>query len=367
VASPAPTGSILPPPAVQVPMQMQIGDFYAFTVPDGMHVTEYSTNKTYNTSLDFYRISTTSDPFYLGNYPCKGQFDQQVTFSGDSSGTMYNYCQSTPPEDVFKWLMSATIANNHLEVATNAPLVTEEQHEYIDINVFDANYEYMTGRSRFETLCLNQHGNITLSPPMAVINQEFWGTGPVLANFVMCTTDLTSTPVGTLPTLDPTGWRNSWWVGAFFISSSGQQLPHFECLTQQDETYGSPAQLYHYDPQFCGAFANPSLLEVTYVTKTPYPNPQDFAFAAWQEFQKYLVQIQPLGPAIPAATPPGVPPIGALGGPAAPTYQGTPSSGSTSTSSSSTSTTYTAPASGTAVSSYPASGSVNAITYGSQP
>jgi len=292
-------GGAPPAPVVQA---FQIGSFYEWDVPPGMHVTEYATTKTYNGALSFYRISEESDPNYLGNYPCNEEFDKPI-IAASPAGAPLTYCWTTPQRDFYKWLTDARIANNHIEVATDANLVTPLQHDYISINVFDKDYEYMMGRSRFEQLCLNQRGSIQQTPPMAVIGEDFWGIGAVPANFYMCTTDLVAPLGGGLPQRDPQLQNNTWSVGSFFIASAGTDLPRFECFTNDWASDAKDGQKHSYDPSWCGTFANPSLLEVTIVSKTPYPSPAEFAHAARKIFEASLIEIQPLLVAAPPLTP----------------------------------------------------------------
>jgi hypothetical protein len=51
---------------------------------------------------------------------------------------------------------------------------------------------------------------------------------------------------------------------------------------------------HNYDATACGAFHNPSLLEVTYMTTTPYMVPEDFARAAQQAFVLNLRELTPI-------------------------------------------------------------------------
>jgi hypothetical protein len=155
--------------------------------------------------------------------------------------------------------------------------------------VFDADYEYMQDRSRFEQLCANRRGTITRTPPIP-FNVSFWGL-PVLAQFYMCVADL----VGAGPGGVPMGTQK-WWVGGFFMASSGQSLPQYECFTQAPwtEQVNGAAVTHNYDANFCGNFHNPSLLEVVYMTQTPYMAPEQFAQAAQRAFQANLHELTPI-------------------------------------------------------------------------
>jgi hypothetical protein len=204
---------------------------------------------------------------------------------------MFDYCLTTPPNrDMYKWLTDYRLANNHLEIATDPQDVVHNpnltpgmglpNHERITINVFDRDYEYMQDRSRFEQLCMNRRGTITKTPPIRFIDRGFWGEN-VKAEFYMCTEHLVGPGFGGLP-----NGGDKWWIGSFFITSDGLNLPRYECFTHK----------YHgdYDANWCGKFKNPSLLEVTFMTKTPYMDPADFARNAQAQFLKNLVELTPV-------------------------------------------------------------------------
>ncbi len=287
-------------PIVAQPQIMSLGDFYSLKIPEGMHVTEYSSTKNFTGGttgqLQFYRIRTNSDPFYIGNYKCDGNFDTIVP-SSSPRGQVYDYCYSTFPrtnaDEFYKWLTSYGLANNHIEVATDADKITNEEHERIVLNVFDRDYEFMHGRSRFEQLCMNARGEIVQTPNIAWID-NFW-TERVRARMVICKVTFANSIAGNgLPTLDPEIWRNVWWVGAFFIDSTGEDLPRNECFWndwQSDLKHGNPVD---YHPEFCGNFKNPSLLEVTYISKTPYPSAEWFAQEAQMRIRPILKELTPV-------------------------------------------------------------------------
>ncbi len=287
-------------PVVAQPQIMSLGDFYSLKIPDGMHVTEYSSTKNFTGGttgqLQFYRIRSNSDPFYIGNYKCDGNFDTIVP-SSSPRGQVYDYCYSTFPrtnaDEFYKWLTSYGLANNHIEIASDADKITNEEHERIVLNVFDRDYEFMHGRSRFEQLCMNARGEIVQTPNIAWID-NFW-TERVRARMVICKVTFANSIAGNgLPTLDPEIWRNVWWVGSFFVDSTGEDLPRNECFWndwQSDLKHGNPVD---YHPEFCGNFKNPSLLEVTYISKTPYPSAEWFAQEAQMRIRPILKELTPV-------------------------------------------------------------------------
>lgn len=250
----------------------QIGSFYNFLVPDDMHVTEYSSSKTFNSQLNFYRVTANSDPFYIGNYDCSGIFDRFVTASAPS-GQPYDYCHTTPTGDIYKWLTDFRLANNHIEVATNEEQVTPNNHERIMINVFDRDYEYMRGRSRFEQLCLNRNGSITKTPYQIPFVQDFWNdpTRVNRAEFWMCDVQLAGGNNNGFPQVE------QWRVGGFFISQDGNDMPDFSCSIG------------------CAPIVNPNLLEVVYMVRPNGNNwtPAFFARTAQLRFLEFLTESVP--------------------------------------------------------------------------
>ena len=269
----------------------QIGSFYNFLVPDDMHVTQYATTKTFNNQLSFYRVTAESDPYYLGNYGCYRDFDRKISASAPD-GTMYDYCHTTPQRDAYKWLTDFRLANNHIELATNEKYISGYEHDRIMINVFDTDYEFMHDRSRFEQLCMNKRGTIQKSPAIRFIDRNFWGEN-VKAEFYMCVAELASSGPG----LPQAG--DEWWIGAFFITNEGLNMPKYECFRNDWKKIvhscdGSCQVQQGYDPQWCGNFKNPGLLEVVYMTKTPYREAADFARAAQAQFTKNLQEVVPL-------------------------------------------------------------------------
>ena len=276
--------------AAPIIQAFQIGSFYQFLLSNDMHMTEYATTKTYNGALSFFRVSALSDPYYLGIYKCNADWDQQ-TSAPSPSGQMYDYCHSTPTRDIYKWLTDNRIANNHLEVATNGDLVNQYNFDRISINVFDQDYEYMLGRSRFEQLCMNRRGTIQVQKNIRFIDRNFWGEN-VKSDFYMCVTSISGTGAG-LPSSN-----DQWWVGAFFITSETLNLPLYECYNNDyaADIKNNVAGYGDYKPQFCGTFTNPHLLEVNFMTKTPYRTAADFAQYAQSKFVKNLSEITPSGP-----------------------------------------------------------------------
>lgn len=160
---------------------LQIGDFYNFGVESGFHVTEYSTTKTVGV-LSFFRVMPKADPYYLGNYKCDAGWDSMVA-SHAPAGKSLDYCHSTPTRDAYKDTHEYRLANNHIEIATDAAQVSATNHERISVSIYDNDWEFMTTRSRFKNLCGNapvQHRSI----PM--VNDFFYGRLPEEVTFWFC-------------------------------------------------------------------------------------------------------------------------------------------------------------------------------------
>lgn len=258
-----------------MPQFLPIGSFYSFEVPEDMHVTQYSTNKVHlGEKLLFYRVMAESDPTYVGIDNCIGPY-QRIISASAPDGTVYDYCQSTPQTDVHKWLNEYRMANNHVEVATNLERINPINQERIMVNVFDTNYEYMYGRSRFEQLCLNRRGAITKTPYAIPFVQDFWND-PMRVNraeFWMCDIQIAGVSGQGLPQIE------QWRVGGFFISQDGRDLPILGG--------GCTAA--------CLNAKNPNLLEVVYMARPNGGNwtPEQFAKRAQQKFLNHLQEMVP--------------------------------------------------------------------------
>jgi hypothetical protein len=201
VAIPAGTKPGENPIAGALSNELLVGNAYQMTVPAGKHVTEYSSSKTTGV-LKVFRILNESDPYYLGNYKCDAGWDSRVT-SMSAAGDLLGYCFSTPTRDAFKDDNEFRLANNHVEISTDAALVTKDNEERLSFSVFDADIELTAARSRFANACTNsQRHSITV--PM--IPNFFLGTNPEAVDFWWCDTYLS----------DVNGAPQLWRVGAFY-------------------------------------------------------------------------------------------------------------------------------------------------------
>jgi len=249
-----------------------IGNFYEFQVPPGMHVQQYATNKNAFEQPSFKRVSPQSDPYYVGNYNCGGQFDRVFT-AFSPGGEAYDYCESTAPEVVYKWITEHRLANNHIQVATDVGAIESGSapHEIISVSVYDQQYEFMQGRSRFERLCMNgidgMQGlnRIRRSPPIALVD-SFWEREWKKAEFWTCDVMLSGAGGGF------GGRPELWKVGAFVIVDRGLEFPDFLCNTCQ--------------------YAAPNVLEVVYLSRKQQPD-AFFARDAQNLFLRTLREARP--------------------------------------------------------------------------
>lgn len=162
---------------------LQVGGAYLLSVPEHMHVTEYSTSKTTGV-LSVFRILPESDPNYLGNFECNESWDRKLV-GISPSGTAFNYCHSTPTRGSFTRSNETRLANNHVEIATDPLEVTTENFERISVSIFDSDYEYVTPRSRFVNLCQDRRKSY-IDVPM--LNNFFLGRNPEQVRFWFCDT-----------------------------------------------------------------------------------------------------------------------------------------------------------------------------------
>jgi len=266
-------------PTRQAPTEMLLGNFYKFTVPQGMHVTEYSSSATIGRTIDAFRIRTESDPTYVGNTRCDESFSTDF-MALSPAGEPLKYCNFTPNDNLFKYLTDARWANNHLAVGTDASVVGQnpQAQEAIMINLFDQEPEFRRERTRFWDLCKNAVGgrldvinNITLT-------LNFWGM-PVQANFWTCTTVLSVRKPNGLP--EYAYFR----VGTFFI-------------TDRDEASGTQVTSVPAGAPVMGGMPNmncatcsysfPHLMEVVYVARANDTNITSGFFA--QTAQRKFIQ-----------------------------------------------------------------------------
>jgi hypothetical protein len=251
-------------PQQNIPVQVPIGQYFQFEVPAGMHVNEMSSNANVNSVVDQYRIRTESDPYYVGNTRCMNDYDQDF-MAMSPAGVPLKYCNSTAPDQIFKFFTDNRWAFNHLAVGTDPNVVDQNPfaNEQIIFNLYQAGENVQSGMRRqhtkFYDLCKNAtNGTLSVKPGLRLM-VDFFGE-PVRADFWMCTTNITVRRPNALPVTQMVQ------VGAFFLTShdtarSGvYTLPDLNCPTCE--------------------WRYPELLEVVYVSSANNFNATPGHFAA---------------------------------------------------------------------------------------
>ncbi|TWW10498.1 hypothetical protein E3A20_06610, partial [Planctomyces bekefii] len=219
-------------PAAPVVQDFQLGSFYKYTIPQGMHVVNYVTTKTVGAAADnVFWLRATEDPLSndmdacLNNdfpHPVPGKEFSMLTPAGASM----KYCATTPTRATYKAKTEGRRAFNHLEVSTDIELVTnglQTRDERISFNVFDTDTDFMAKDTNFMSLCRNRNGRIFQTPPLRVIQRDYWREF-VHASLMICLADLVEfVQDPNTGMVTPVSAR--WWVGSFFISSDRVQLP----------------------------------------------------------------------------------------------------------------------------------------------
>jgi hypothetical protein len=251
-------------PVQNRPSSMPIGQLYEFAVPNGSHVTEYASVANIGGSIDAYRIRQESDPFYIGNTRCNGEFSQDF-IAMSPSGQPLRYCNFTSPEEFYTFQTQARWANNHLAIATDADRILQnaQSEEHVLINLFGVNSNFKRNTTRFFDLCANRDGAIIEANNLPVM-RNFWNA-PVFTRFYMCTTYLNVRGPNNLP-------RNELFrVGAFFVSD--RILNQFNITEMIDMNCGQCS--YNFD----------HLLEVVYVARANDTNATANIFANYSMFK----------------------------------------------------------------------------------
>ena len=244
-----------------------LGGYHRFSVPEGMHVTEFAWVASFNTPLMFYRVSTQSDPNYPSNYNCGQANDQKLTMTAPS-GKAFDYCVTSVPNDnLYSMLTDFRLAKSHIEVATDPDLVTEQNLEVMAVDVYDSDYEWMYGRSRFEKIC----GNASLKSHPVTLEMNFWDLGVQAVAFT-CTASFVTGVFGAPPV--------QMWVGALAVTPKSMALPSLGCFSNSNT-----------EP--CGQFKSAQLIEFNYVSKKAWPSSQAFAAATVKKFNEHVKPLQP--------------------------------------------------------------------------
>ncbi len=200
-AHPGPvTGPVATDGARALSSKLLLASAYQVNVPDGLHVTEYSSTKTTG-MLSFFRVENESDPYYATQFMCNRSWDRLIATVAPA-GDALMYCHSTPTREAYKTENEYRLAHNHVELATDTKLVNQNDQERLSVAVYDSDFEFINARSRFWNACQNSVKN-SITVPM--INNFFLGVNPEKVDFWYC--DTYQTDIDGSPVL----WR----VGAF--------------------------------------------------------------------------------------------------------------------------------------------------------
>ena len=168
------------------PPVFQIGIAYEFTVPEGMHITQYASNNNYQgAGIELVRLQQGQSYDSLGSYPLQAlggngcsTFAQGIVALKNPSGRVYNYCRSFLDVGNYFNLFSSNYARNHIEVASdnhfNEMQLNSKPQSRLLVQTYGPQEETMI-RNRFNDLC---HPSRVIKPvsrfhgvPMA---QGFW-------------------------------------------------------------------------------------------------------------------------------------------------------------------------------------------------
>lgn len=168
------------------PPVFQIGIAYEFQVPEGMHITQYASNNSYQgAGIELVRLQQGQDYDYLGSYPLQAlggngcsTFAQGIVALKNPSGRVYNYCRSFLDVGNFFSMFQSNYARNHIEVASdnhfNGLQANGRPQSRLLVQTYGPQEDAMI-RNRFNDLC---HPSRVIKPvsrfhgvPMA---QGFW-------------------------------------------------------------------------------------------------------------------------------------------------------------------------------------------------
>lgn len=201
---------------------LPLGQGYAVSLPDQMHVTEYSNYYGWD-GLSFYQLVTGEDDLYSRIQDCRGRNKVRADYA-NPSGAVFTYCKTTPNEDEYKAQNGFKLAFNHVELASdmssvpagsssNAPLVTPQGYERLNVSIFDVHFEYQSANSRFLNLCGGRKISWYRIP---LVNQYFYWEIPSEAILYVCENDNLGNPVS--------GQRDQVWRIASFFFVRGAQF-----------------------------------------------------------------------------------------------------------------------------------------------
>lgn len=150
-------------PVIQQPL-FQVGTSFDFVVPQGMHITQYATNNTYQgAGIELVRLRQGQGLDYLGAYPLASFNHQGCSIHASDtvalkspSGKLYSYCRSFLDASTFFSTFNNSFARNHIEVSSNPG----QPSSRLLVQVYGPNEDTLI-RKRFDDLC---HGGRILRP-----------------------------------------------------------------------------------------------------------------------------------------------------------------------------------------------------------
>ena len=182
--------------------KLQIGSSFSFTIPRGMHVTQYATSNTYHGSglVEFVHLQHGQNYNYTGSMVLAnlgngcGATAQDVVTLDSNSGGSYRYCRSSLATQDYMSLLRGTYARNHVEVASNDLFTMQESLRPMPrllVQVFGPNESKLIN-SRFNELCSPSRRFGVVRPFNDItMMRGFWHSEYIkVKNTYVCTTSL---------------------------------------------------------------------------------------------------------------------------------------------------------------------------------
>lgn len=182
--------------------QLQIGSAFSFTVPQGMHITQYATSNTYHGSglIEFVHLQHGQNYNYTGSMVLAnmgngcGATAQDVVTLNSGTGNPYRYCRSSLATRDYMNITRGTYARNHVEVASNDLFTMQESFRPMPrllVQVFGPNESQMIN-SRFNELCSPSRRFGVVRPFKDIkMVRGFWASEYIaVKNTYVCTTSL---------------------------------------------------------------------------------------------------------------------------------------------------------------------------------
>lgn len=207
-----------------------IGGNREFIIPEGMHITKYSTNYTRTGNLIVYEITRDTDKIngevtLCEKSPYVGA--EIVKIKSTANGPAYDYCVTLPRDDAYKFWNDYKLGFNTVVMASDNSTVGT--YESISISVFDNKFDWQTHRSLFTFHCAVGKPGVWnrgyLDLPLE--NNYFPGFLPNTVRFEYCQKNLI---VGN-------GTQISVWIGTFRSLRCGTSSEITEFVYMADTNY----------------------------------------------------------------------------------------------------------------------------------